>query len=58
MLLIFAENIYKMTKDVELDCILKSHFSAARLRDIVIGLKNPRRELITKELARMDNIKD
>jgi hypothetical protein len=36
----------KTTKDVDPDCMLKSRFAAARLRDIVIGLKDPRRELI------------
>jgi hypothetical protein len=35
-----------MTKNPEPDCMLKSRFSAARLRDIVLGLSDHRRNLI------------
>jgi hypothetical protein len=37
----------KEAKDKDTDCMLKSYFSKARLREIVLGLKgNPRRKLI------------
>jgi hypothetical protein len=43
----FVAIYYTMTKDDDPNCMLKSRFSAARLRDIVLGLKEPRRKLIT-----------
>uniref|UniRef100_A0ACD5Z924 Uncharacterized protein n=1 Tax=Avena sativa TaxID=4498 RepID=A0ACD5Z924_AVESA len=48
----FAANITKMPKaakgekDVEPESRLKSRFSGSRLRDIVLGLKKPRKDLI------------
>jgi hypothetical protein len=37
----------KTTKDAK-HCMLKIHFSASWLREIVLGLKDPRRRLITE----------
>jgi hypothetical protein len=46
LLIFFAAIIHKMTKDADPNCVLKSRFSAARLRDIVLGFKYPRRILV------------
>jgi hypothetical protein len=51
-LFFLAANISKMSKDAKVTkdgdpyCILKSRFSAAQLRDIVLGLKDPQRNII------------